>query len=475
MAPAKSTLAKKRAPSQSAAEQKAALVGGIDISPPKRSAAPLSSKDSAKVSAKAAAKTAEVKDSLKAQLPKAKKRKPEAGRDEVLSSYLATLSDYPLLTADEEKEFAKDLRDAEVQCWSLVLNEREVVDYLDRHPATTDRKFPAACREGITKLRRRFTKTQSLAGAKGKRKEAIEAEIGAIAAALRDFDDDRALIDESIDVLKSVVVLPEEGPDKRKRALDSDRARRSVVDAVCKERRRALRIRNKFVRSNLRLVVSVARRFHHYRMPLIDLIQEGNLGLIKSVHRFDHRKGFRFSTYAHWWIRQAIERAIMNKGAQVRLPVHIFDARREVAKASREMAQKFGRDPTSEELAAELNLTLDKLSDIQKAVPREPISLDDPLGDDEDRTISEVVSDGSAAPDECVISVDDAGHVRRMLAMLSPMEIDIIQRRFGLDAPGDETLEEIGKSYNLSRERVRQIQVQGLKKMQAYADMRPNS
>ena len=290
-----------------------------------------------------------------------------------------------------------------------------------------------------------------------------------VAASLREADDDRKLIDEAIAVLAQAKIIAQPGEDaaaRRQRTLRTHRRHLELHQAVSKERARALRIRNNFVRANLRLVVSVARRFHHYRMPFIDLIQEGNLGLIKSVHRFDDRRGFRFSTYAHWWIRQAIERAIMNKGAQVRLPVHIFDARREVAKAARELSQRYGREPSTEELSELIGVPLDKLRDILKAVPRDPVSLDDPVGDDEDRTLGETIAASEESmPDEQVIASEQAVSVRRLLGRLSPMEIDIIERRFGLVCDRDETLEQIGHSYNLSRERVRQIQVQGLKKM----------
>jgi RNA polymerase primary sigma factor len=396
------------------------------------------------------------------------KGKRDPGRDEMLSEYLSSLGAIPLLTPEQEVEIASDLLEAEVGAWRLALTADETVEYLARHPNVGEDK-KLADRESLDVL---------VKAAAGKRVAAkrVAAAREAFALVMRRQDDDRRIIDEVIGVLEQSVITPVAGESaaaRRSRTLKADRARRQLTTEVRRERRRALNLRNRFVRSNLRLVVSVARRFHHYRLPLIDLIQEGNLGLIKSVHRFDHTKGFRFSTYAHWWIRQAIERAIMNKGAQVRLPVHIFDARREVGKARRELSQRTGREPTVEELADLLGTPIDKLRDILKAVPRDPISLDDPVGDDEDRTLGETIApEGELPPDERVINRSEAILVRRVLDRLSPMEVDIIQRRFGLDHRQDETLEEIGKSYNLSRERVRQIQVQGLKKMERYCRKR---
>jgi RNA polymerase primary sigma factor len=383
-----------------------------------------------------------------------KKKDSEGGRDEVLSDYLAQLGAIPLFGPEEEQQHAALLLEAEVNTWTQLLGERVVVELLATHDKLVDNnKFTAT--EALHELQRVLQRSSSAHTLRGQRKVEAAALIEHLAHAMRVFDDDRVLIDEALEA------LAETGAN--------DCSRQSLVYAEARRyRQRALRIRNKFVRANLRLVVSVARRFHHYRMPLIDLIQEGNLGLIKSVHRFDHTKGFRFSTYAHWWIRQAIERAIMNKGAQVRLPVHIFDARREVAKASHEISQKTGRTPTHEELAEALCLPLEKLLDIIKAVPREPMSLDETMGDDEDRTVAEVISDNACPPDERVIAQDDQRRARRLLRKLTPMEIDIIERRYGLRADLDETLEEIGKSYSLSRERVRQIQVQGIKKMQRF-------
>jgi RNA polymerase primary sigma factor len=364
-------------------------------------------------------------------------------RDANLSEYLTSLGRIPLLTAEDEVRLASSLRDAEVACWTQLLGQGFVVDAVSASELCADH-------EGLGVRLERLSARRSEGDA------VFVAEVEELAGVLRELDDDRALVDAAIAVVDD--------------AVDHGRASASLAKGIKSERRRALAVRNAFVRANLRLVVSVARRFHHYRLPLIDLIQEGNLGLIKGVQRFDHRKGFRFSTYAHWWIRQAIERAIMNKGAQVRLPVHVFDARRELARVTRDLTHALGREPDLDELAAALHTTLDKLNEILAAVPREPQSLDDPIGDDEDRTLAEAIAADGPRPDEQVIALDEELRAKRLLLRLSPMEQDIITRRFGLGSDDDETLEEIGRSYRLSRERVRQIQVQGLKKIQQSVD-----
>ncbi|HEY1101578.1 MAG TPA: sigma-70 family RNA polymerase sigma factor, partial [Myxococcota bacterium] len=383
------------------------------------------------------------KDVLPLPTSKAKgKRGGRDGRDENLSEYLSSLGRIPLLTADDEIRLASTLKNHETDCWRRLLVVHDAVVALC--DSSTCGEHPVV-HERLHTLRQRLADGAAVDGD-------LADMIDGIAQQLRDIDDERRLVE-------AVVAVAD---DACARGLVD----RSAVLAVKTARRKSLEVRNAFVRANLRLVVSVARRFHHFRMPLIDLIQEGNLGLIKSVHRYDHTKGFRFSTYAHWWIRQAIERAIMNKGAQVRLPVHVFDARREVARVTRDLTHALGREPSTTELANGLGITLQKLNEVLASVPREPQSLDDPIGDDEDRTLAEAIAGDGPAPDEQVIGRDEELRIKRLLTRLSPMEIDIITRRYGLGSDDDETLEEIGKSYALSRERVRQIQVQGLKKIQ---------
>jgi RNA polymerase primary sigma factor len=232
--------------------------------------------------------------------------------------------------------------------------------------------------------------------------------------------------------------------------------------------RAASEARNDFVKANLRLVVSIARRFNHGRMALADLIQEGNLGLIKAVERYDYRRGFRFSTYASWWIRHAISRALADKGREIRLPVHMIDAHHRITKARRQLTAQLGRQPTTAELAEATQMPSDKIEKMRTWVLEQPLSIDRPVGDEEGRTLGEILED----PDREEISFastmeQDAvtSEVHELLDELRPIEADILRQRFGLGTEQELTLKEIGDRYQLSRERIRQLQEQALGKM----------
>lgn len=376
-------------------------------------------------------------------------------RPDIMDAYLEMVASIPLFSPAEERQAAKTLRDLEVESWRRVLLVRDAMVYVGEHPRITH--LPD--RGPLERVAANFGRIPIAAGPI----HPLVQDYDTLLEQLRELDEDQELIDGAVCTVRHAAASPQQTPQVTLKD----------VQHVERASRAALAARNAFVRANLRLVVSVARGFHHYRMGLIDLIQEGNLGLIKAVHRFDWRKGFRFSTYAHWWIRQSIERAIMNKGAQVRLPVHVFDTRRQLARAQRELGQELGRRPSAAEMAEHLGIALDKVEETLAANPREPVSLEEPLSGEDDRRLSDIISDESALPpDETVIQADQVGRVRELLSLLTPVEMDIIQRRFGLLGDNDETLEEIGKRYNLSRERVRQIQVQGLEKMRRFCERR---
>ena len=225
--------------------------------------------------------------------------------------------------------------------------------------------------------------------------------------------------------------------------------------------------KNEFVKANLRLVVSIARRFNHGRMPLADLIQEGNIGLMKAVERYDYRRGFRFSTYASWWIRHAISRALADKGRAVRLPVHMIDAYHRIAKSQRELQSKLERPPTTQEIAAATGIEADKLEKMKTFLSETPVSLDRPISDEDGRRLIDVLVDpneGPAVPEQ-MASSETQNEMLKLLASLKPIEADILRKRFGLVNDQELTLKEIGDEYHLSRERIRQLQEQALGKM----------
>lgn len=367
---------------------------------------------------------------------------------ELLGQYFRDVAPIAVLQANQEGDSARRIEEATIQAWQHLLGQPQLAAdivaaaeiELPEPLGPPARALLRACRSGRT------SKTC---------RRAIET----LAHRLRDLDADHRALWAAIARVESLA------PEDKSVPADYLSAARSYLDEV-------VEARNRFVSSNLRLVIKIAKRYRNGAMPLVDLIQEGNLGLIEAVKRFDYRRGFRFSTYASWWIRHAICRAIAERGQLVRVPLHLAETRRKIRRARSALDSRFGEPATLEQISKESGIEVEKVQSVEAEMVPLEVRLDHEVSDG--LRFAELIANPEAIePLDEVLQRDASEKALQLVDELDPVEAEILRRRFGIDGREPQTLREIARDYNLSRERIRQIELQGLGRIRKRLLRRP--
>lgn len=373
---------------------------------------------------------------------------------------------HDLFTPEEEVERAREIEATELACWCALLTHPPATDYLiDRIDEIAGADAPDAGELRTAAAHARTSRSKSA------RRE-LERQAHAVALQLRELS-------AHWDLLETILARLRALPRAEAGALrPAGKAYAAWMQRVSRAEREAAEARNRFVNANLRLVFHVARRYRNAGVPLADLVQEGNLGLIRAIDKFDHRRGLRFSTYARWWISHMVGRAVANRARAVRVPVYLLELRARIERIASELERELGRTPTDAEIAASAGIAESKVDETRSHCQSYELSLDDTVGRDDESGSSrhDVFRDPvneNGSPFEMMAAAADRSTVAELLAAIPPREREVIEKRFGLDESGREwTLQEIADQHELSRERIRQIEKRAMRRLRAALESR---